>query len=608
MTRPSTVPGIPTPLALLVAAALAVPSGVVAAKAPDLAVLSLASVPDALPATTPSRVQPLVERYVADRALLEHVRALRDDADDPLDAPRRDALRRSLVDGWLARVDALDVSTLDQDERLDRLLLRRHLQAEREALDFERERHDAIAPLLPGADALVDLLESRRDLRQAEPRSTADLLDRARRELEAKGSALEAMDASARPSPTLALRAARRADALRAALKDWHGDQSGYDPSFSWWVDAPYAALDQALEAHVKRLRDDLGGGDDPESLNADPIGDEAIQRALRAEGIDDTPAELMAAAERELAWCRAEMEKAAREMGARDWREALERVKQRHVAPGEQPALVVELADEAIAFLEARDLVTVPPGVRRGWRMTMLSPEWQLQAPFFLGGEDVWVAFPTDGMPHDRKVNALRGNNRHFSRAVVHHELVPGHHLQHWYAQRYRGYREPFASPFWIEGWALYWELRLYDMGFAKSPEDRIGMLFWRSHRAARILFSLGVQSGRMTPEEAVDLLVDDVGHERENARAEVRRSIAGDYGPLYQVAYLVGGWQFRALHEERVTRGGWTEREFHDRVLREGAMPIRLLRERLFDRVGADLPSTPWPFLEAPANASAR
>jgi hypothetical protein len=293
--------------------------------------------------------------------------------------------------------------------------------------------------------------------------------------------------------------------------------------------------------------------------------------------------------------------------MGARDWREALERVKQRHVAPGEQPGLVVELADEAVHFLEARDLLTVPEGAKRDWRMTMLTPEYQLQAPFFLGGQDVWVAFPTDGMPHERKLNALRGNNRHFSRAVVHHELIPGHHLQHWYAQRYSTHRSSFDSPFWTEGWALYWELRLYDMGFAATPEDRVGMLFWRSHRAARILFSLGVQSGRMTPDEAVELLVDRVGHERENAKAEVRRSIAGDYGPLYQVAYLVGGWQFRALHEERVTRGGWSEREFHDRVMREGSMPIRFLRERLFERVGDVAPGERWRFLDSPANASA-
>src|SRR3546814_1920056 len=92
---------------------------------------------------------------------------------------------------------------------------------------------------------------------------------------------------------------------------------------------------------------------------------------------------------------------------------------------------------------------------------MNMLSAQAQLQAPFFLGGEDVWVASPTAEMAHERKLMTLRGNNRYFSRAVVHHELIPGHHLQYFYAQRYNPERQLFQTPFWTEGWSLYWELR---------------------------------------------------------------------------------------------------------------------------------------------------
>lgn len=570
---------------------------------------SLASAPPlaAVPAEAASRLRPLIERYRADRALLEHVRSLIDEGRDPLFAPQRDALRRALLADWQARVEGIDPATLGQDDRLDLLLLRRHLGLQKEALDFERRRHEEIASLLPLHAELVALLEARRDLVQADARQSAATLDAARVAIEAMAARLEADVGAGRLAPTLALRAARHVDGLRLGLADWHAHQSGYDPLFGWWVDAPKAALDHALDTHAKRLRSTSPEAGEA-ALQADPIGDAAIVRALQAEGIPYTPAELMAAAEAELAWCRAEMEQAAREMGARDWRDALEQVKLRHVAPGQQPALVVELADEAVRFLEERDLLSVPEGTRRGWRMTMLSPEWQLQAPFFLGGRDVWVAFPTAGMPQEHKLNALRGNNRHFSRAVVHHELVPGHHLQHWYAQRYNTHRADFDSPFWLEGWALYWELRLYAAGFAATPEDRLGMLFWRSHRAARILFSIGVQSGRMSPDEAVALLIERIGHEPRNARAEVLRSIAGDYDPLYQVAYLVGGWQFRALHEELVGRAGWSEREFHDRVLREGSMPIHLLRERLLERVGTEAPAARWRFLDSPANASAR
>lgn len=107
--------------------------------------------------------------------------------------------------------------------------------------------------------------------------------------------------------------------------------------------------------------------------------------------------------------------------------------------------------------------------------------------------------------------------------------------------------------------------------------------MLFWRSHRNARILFSLNFHLGNWTPEQCVDFLVENVGHERRNATAEVRRSIQGGYSPLYQCAYMVGGVQLRALHRELVEEGGWSERAFHDAVLKENSMPIELLRASL-------------------------
>jgi uncharacterized protein (DUF885 family) len=72
-------------------------------------------------------------------------------------------------------------------------------------------------------------------------------------------------------------------------------------------------------------------------------------------------------------------------------------------------------------------------------------------------------------------------------------------------------------------------------------------------------------------------------VGHERANATAEVRRSFNGSYAPLYQIAYMIGGLQFRALHSELVQSGRMTNRAFHDAVLRQGSMPVELVRALL-------------------------
>jgi len=192
-------------------------------------------------------------------------------------------------------------------------------------------------------------------------------------------------------------------------------------------------------------------------------------------------------------------------------------------------------------------------------------------------------VSYPTDSMAHDDKLMSMRGNNPHFSMATVHHELIPGHHLQGYMTARYNTHRNLFGTPFWTEGWSLYWEMLLWDLGFPKTPQDRMGMLFWRSHRLARIIFSLKVHLGQMTPQEAVDFLVARVGHERANAEAEVRRSFNGTYSPLYQAGYMIGGLQIRSLHRELVQSGRMTNRDFHDAIMQGGRMPIEMVRARL-------------------------
>jgi uncharacterized protein (DUF885 family) len=115
-----------------------------------------------------------------------------------------------------------------------------------------------------------------------------------------------------------------------------------------------------------------------------------------------------------------------------------------------------------------------------------------------------------------------------------------------------------------------------LWDRDFPRGPEDRIGMLFWRMHRAARIIFSLSYHLGRDDARGGRGLPGRPVGHERANAEAEVRRSFEGNYSPLYQVAYMIGGHAVRRRSTTSWSRRGrMTEREYHDAVLQGGRMP---------------------------------
>lgn len=338
----------------------------------------------------------------------------------------------------------------------------------------------------------------------------------------------------------------------------------------------------------------------DTNEIGGRPVGREALLAALKSEMIGYTPEQLVEMGNREYAWCEAEMKKAAREMGfGDDWKKALEKVKTLHVPPGGQPKVIRDLALEAIAYLREKNLVTIPPLAEESWRMTMMSPEQQRFSPFFLGGEVIQVSFPTDAMSHESKLQSLRGNNTHFSRATVHHELIPGHHLQQFMVARHQPQRGPFSTPFWTEGWAVYWEMVLYENGFPKLPEDRVGLMFWRMHRCARVTFSLGFHLGKMTPQECIDFLVDKVGHERENATAEVRRSFAGGYPALYQAGYLVGAKQFWAMRKELVATGKMTDRAFHDAILKESHMPVEMVRAAITEqKLSADYQAN-WRFL---------
>jgi uncharacterized protein (DUF885 family) len=102
----------------------------------------------------------------------------------------------------------------------------------------------------------------------------------------------------------------------------------------------------------------------------------------------------------------------------------------------------------------------------------------------------------------------------------------------------------------------------------------------------------------GRWSPQDCIDFLVNEVGHERDNATAEVRRSFAGNYGPLYQMAYLVGGLQIRGIRKELVESGLMTEKAFHDEIMRQGSMPIAYLRLALLKTPLRPDTVVDWPF----------
>ena len=553
------------------------------------------------PRGTESEMRDIVTRFTTD----ENALSRRWNMDY---APTRRARFREFYRGWQSQLRSLDFDKLSQQGRIDYVLMNHSLRHSLGLLDREETQWAESAPVLPFGKDIFTLIDSRRRMEKIDPQQAAVALVRLGKQVEDVSKAvvagLSATDTSRTQSraqkpegngeiaplkvnKVVAHRSAEALNGLKSDLKSWYDFYSGYDPLFTWWVRDPYKRADSLMTAYYKTLHERIVGfrPGQPDPIIGDPIGRDAIIADLRDEMIAYDPEDLVKIAEIEFAWSEAEMKKAAKELGFGDnWKAALDKVKEKYVPPGEQPELIRRLAFEAIDFVEKRDLITVPPLARDIWRIEMMSPERQRVSPFFLGGEVILVSYPTDGMTHEEKLMSMRGNSPHLSHATVFHELIPGHHLQGFMNSRYEAHRRgAFGTPFWTEGWALYWEMLLWDQGFNATPEDRVGALFWRMHRSARIIFSLGFHLGTMTPQQAIDYLVDRVGHERANAEAEVRRSFLGTYPPLYQLAYMMGGLQFRSLHQELVGSGRMTNKAFHDAIMQGGAMPVEMVRAML-------------------------
>ena len=535
----------------------------------------------------PADLGPLLERYSRD---LESLRRFYDVSL----SPTTDRVMRQFYEAWRGSLQPIPFDRLPPEGRIDYLLFRNKLDHEIRQLDLNRKRNDEIAELLPFAPAIVELKEARQRVDPLDASAAASKLEQMSRQME---SLSKRMDPSAKGEAanggeikiqkTAAFRAARTVDRLRDTLKSWFEFYNGYDPIFTWWVTQPYQKTAAAMEKYAALIREKLAGikPGDRDTIVGDAVGRDMLVSELAYEMIPYTPEEVLEIANREFAWCDAEMLRASREMKfGDDWKKALEQVKSDYVPPGQQPALILGQVLEAIDFVRARNLVTVPPLAAETWRMEMMSPERQRVNPFFTGGEVLSVSYPVESMTEEQKLMGMRGNNKHFSRATAFHEVIPGHFLQEFMNERYRTYRGIFETPFSVEGWALHWEMLLWDEGFTKTPEDRIGALFWRMHRCARIIFSLSFHLGKMTAPECVEFLVNRVGFERENAAGEVRRSFeSGYYGPLYQVAYMLGALQFRALHRELVDSGKMSNIEFHDAILKMNAIPVEMVRASL-------------------------
>lgn len=513
-------------------------------------------------------------------------------------SPERIARMEQLYNDYGKQLAAIKFSALPQECKVDYILFKRDLAERMRLLAIDKKEIAGIAQWFGFTAPIYDLEKGRR--RGASVSGEKIAADFAKAEKQVKE-----LDEKLKQAKNIGVLEIRRAESMIQGVKRalWSVNEfyNGYDPMYTWWVPKTYEKLNDALTGYSRTWQSKMNNDalqQDKSGIVGKPIGKEEIERQLAYEMMPYTAEELIEVANKEFAWCDKEMLKASAELGfGNNWKAALEKVKESYVPAGKQPELILRLYNESVDFIKKKDLITLPPLAEETWGMIMMTPERQLVNPFFTGGREISISYPTNTMSYDDRLMSMRGNNPHFSRATVHHELLAGHNLQYFMNSRYRNYRN-FQTPFWTEGWALYWEFLLWEQGFPQGPEDRIGMLFWRMHRCARIIFSLNYHLGKWTPQQCIDFLVDRVGHERANAEGEVRRSFVGGYSPLYQLAYMMGGLQFFALKKELVDTKKLSHKDFHDAIISLNAMPVEMIRAILTNQPLKEDHKSAWRF----------
>lgn len=188
---------------------------------------------------------------------------------------------------------------------------------------------------------------------------------------------------------------------------------------------------------------------------------------------------------------------------------------------------------------------------------------------------------------------------------STVYHEGVPGHHLQIAIATALKGTMNSWrTNMLWVsghgEGWALYAERLMEELGYLKDPGDRMGMLNAQRMRAARVVFDIGVHCEMPIPDEWAEQLgvepgtiwTSELGYEflklnLDESEGHLRFEFLRYLGwPGQAPSYKIGERLWLELRDQAVRRGD-DIRAFHTRALLLGSVGLDTLRRALTDEM---------------------
>lgn len=172
---------------------------------------------------------------------------------------------------------------------------------------------------------------------------------------------------------------------------------------------------------------------------------------------------------------------------------------------------------------------------------------------------------------------------NTWLEKTTVYHEGVPGHHLQIGTAVASPDLNKWRRLVAWVsghgEGWALYAERLMAELGYLDDPADYFGMLDSQRLRAARVRVDIGVHVKGWSAEQAWDFLTENVAMDHSFLAFELDRYLGW---PGQAPSYKIGQRLWEQERDAALSRGE-SLRDFHTRALSFGTLGLDVLHEAL-------------------------
>ena len=349
-------------------------------------------------------------------------------------------------------------------------------------------------------------------------------------------------------------------------------------------VDAALKAATTAFDDYVKLLQTDIM----KRSNGRFSAGRELFDYLLQNDDfIDENADQVLATGKRVFAETNKQMADLAQKIDpkAKNWWDVTKRIKSKHPAADDLIASYAKEAKKARAFLIDKDAVPFPPGddleviETPSFMRATTSAAYDAPPPFDdHTTKGFFFVTPVDKSASPQKQEEwLRENDFADIVDTTVHEAYPGHHLQLSWARRNPSKaRRAFDHAIMEEGWALYSEELMSELGYY-SDDERLIQLEWTLVRAARIVIDVGLHASDMTYEQAVKMLTDEVHLEKALATEEVKRYTED---PTQPSSYILGREKIMELREKVKQRDGakFTLKGFHTDLLTKGSVPPSL------------------------------